>query len=155
MVIGLAAVVIGVLAGAAVVVGLGRAVAGRRARRWYANWDERDRKADVKHLVADRRAGVKHQLGLELAPEGIDLPFEPADVKFLGHPAHFVVFDGKTDVAHHSANEIREVLFVMAPFGGHPADARLVQECVEAGRVRWLTVRLDPGPSGQPTRTRA
>jgi predicted Holliday junction resolvase-like endonuclease len=145
-VIDLAVVLIGVIVGAGITVVLVGSAAGRRARRRYADWDERDRRTEVKTVVGARRAGVKHQLGLELAPDGMDLPFEPADVKFLGHPAHFVVFDGKTEVQHRSANEIREVLFVMAPLGGHPADALLVKECVDAGRVRWLTLRSDRRP---------
>jgi predicted Holliday junction resolvase-like endonuclease len=137
----LTTVIFGLIAGAVIVFRLARAVARGRARRRYAEWNESERRTQVKRLVGAQRAGVKHQLGLELTPEGMQLPFEPADVKFLGHPAHFVVFDGKTQVQHRSANEIREVLFVMAPSGGFPVDARLVEECVDAGRVRWLTIR--------------
>lgn len=102
-----------------------------------------DREAVLRAVDAGR-AGIKAQLGTELTPLLPAFPFEPADTRFLGHPAHFVVFAGHTEVKDRRRREMAEVVFVTLRSGGSdPSDARLVDECVRAGRVRWATLRVD------------
>jgi predicted Holliday junction resolvase-like endonuclease len=147
---------VGALAGAALLVLVCPRLVDRRARRSLAHWPDRDRRLAVRREVDGRRGAVKEQLGLEVAARLAAFPFEPADARFLGHPAHLVVFDGYTDVKDRRRAELREVVFVtMCPpgpaSGGDLAAAAVVDECLASGRVRWATVRAEPEPpSGGP-----
>jgi predicted Holliday junction resolvase-like endonuclease len=76
-----------------------------------------------------------------LAPLFPGFEFDPRDARFLGSPIDFIVFDGL------SGSEVREIVFVEIKTG--PAAAlsrreRQVREAVEARRVRFLEVRIDP-----------
>jgi predicted Holliday junction resolvase-like endonuclease len=127
-----------------------RHVEERRARDRFERWVATDSRRAVRQQVDGRRGEVKRSLGLDLAPSLPALPFEAADARFLGHPAHFVIFDGHTDVKDRGG-EMREIAFVTvrspyegAPVGGvegGPDDAALIDECLSAGRVRWSTLR--------------
>jgi predicted Holliday junction resolvase-like endonuclease len=85
------------------------------------------------------RAGLKARLSGEAAIE--PLPFAASDARFLGHPVHYVVFDG------HSDGEARSVVFVHA--GPATAEWQAVEECVAQGRVGWETLSM-PRPVETP-----
>lgn len=120
--------------------------AARQLERWRAG--RGDRRA-VLQAVHAHRAGAKAQLGSELAPLLPALPYEPADIRFLGHPAQFVVFAGHTAVKDGRQAELAEVVLVsLRSEGGEGADARLLDECLRAGRVRWVTLRVETQPPG-------
>lgn len=115
--------------------------AARQLERWQAGRDRRE----VLQAVDAHRAGAKAQLGSELAPLLPAFPYEPADIRFLGHPAQFVVFAGHTAVKDGRQKELVEVVLVtLRSEGGDGGDARLLDECLRAGRVRWVTLRVEP-----------
>ena len=68
------------------------------------------------------------------------LPYVAADVRFVGDPVTFVVFDGHTEVKDGAGGDLRGVSFLEVE--SSEEDSLLVAECVDAGRVEWLTVRL-------------
>jgi predicted Holliday junction resolvase-like endonuclease len=103
-------------------------------------WAVHDADRVVRRGVDRRRASIKRHIGAGLGPEMTTLPFEAADIRFLGHPAHFVVFDGHTQVKDGHVAELAEVVFVMMRPEAE-ADAALIDECLRAGRVRWSTLR--------------
>jgi predicted Holliday junction resolvase-like endonuclease len=75
-----------------------------------------------------------------LAPLLPGFEFDPRDARFLGSPIDFIVFDGM------SGGEIEEIVFVEVKTGPSAALSPrelLVREAVEAGRVRFLEVRVD------------
>jgi predicted Holliday junction resolvase-like endonuclease len=132
----------------------------RRARQRFERWAAADGRRAVRRGVDGHRAVIKQQLGLDLGPGLTTLPFEPADIRFLGHPAHFVAFDGHTEVKDGRRDELAEVVFVtVRPDRGWDRasdrepegaladaaliDAALIEECLTAGRVRWSTLRPD------------
>jgi predicted Holliday junction resolvase-like endonuclease len=76
-----------------------------------------------------------------LAPLLPGFDFDPRDARFLGSPIDFVVFDGLTE------GELQEIVFVEIKTGPSAAlntRERRVREAVEARRVRFHQVRIDP-----------
>lgn len=76
-----------------------------------------------------------------LAPLLPGFEFDPRDARFLGSPIDFIVFDGLSE------GEVREIVFVEIKTGPSAAltnRERRVRQAVEARRVRFLEVRIDP-----------
>jgi predicted Holliday junction resolvase-like endonuclease len=76
-----------------------------------------------------------------LAPLLPGFEFDPRDARFLGSPVDFIVFDGLSD------GDVAEIVFVevkTGPGAGLSTRERLVREAVDAGRVRFLELRVDP-----------
>lgn len=138
----LVALVSGAVAGAIVVLLLQHHRARVQAERLFERWAAHEAEREVRRAVDRERAGTKQRLGADLAPQMPRFPFEAADARFLGHPAHFVVFGGHTDVKDRHREQLSEIVFVTLRSGAlEPPDAWLVDECVSAGRVRWATLR--------------
>lgn len=77
----------------------------------------------------------------QLVPYLPDFPFNPKDVRFLGSPVDFVVFDGLDD------GQVRRIVFVeVKTAASHlsPRERR-VRDAVRAGRVEWNELRTGPG----------
>ena len=76
-----------------------------------------------------------------LAPLLPGFDFDPRDARFLGSPIDFIVFDGLSE------GEVHEIVFVEIKTGPSAALStreRRVRETVDAGRVRFLEVRIEP-----------
>jgi predicted Holliday junction resolvase-like endonuclease len=76
-----------------------------------------------------------------LAPLLPGFEFDPRDARFLGSPIDFIVFDGLSE------GEVQEVVFVEIKTGPSAAlttRERRVRAAVDAGRIRFLEVRIDP-----------
>ena len=116
-----------------------RRAALARAEDRFEAWRATEGAAERRRTAAASRAATKDGIGSEAGGWGGALAFAPADVRFLGDPVTFVVFDGHTDVKDRACPGLREVCFVGA---GDETDHRLVAECVAGGRVEWATVRL-------------
>lgn len=136
----LIALTAGVLAGlVASWMALRRAALARAADRFEA-WRATEGTAVRRRTAATARAATKEALASAGGgSDGEGLGFAPADVRFLGDPVTFVVFDGHTDVKDRAGPELREVCFLCAAEG---TGRELVAECVTGGRVEWATVRL-------------
>jgi predicted Holliday junction resolvase-like endonuclease len=140
----LVALAAGFLAGVLAVALAWRYLVETLAARQLEQWRADGNRGAVLRVVEQQRSGIKMQLGTELAPLLPAFPFEPADTRFLGHPAQFVVFAGHSAVKDRRQAEIAEVVLVNLRSGGRdPEDGRLLDECVQAGRVRWVTLRVD------------
>lgn len=147
--------VVGLAAGGIGVAWLAARLVDRRARRAFEAWLAHGHTRAVQVHVEGHRGAAKEEVGRLLSPRLGSFPFEPADARFLGHPAQLVVFDGYTDVKDRLQDQLREIVFVtLASPGADPSDAALLHECLAAGRVRWSTVRPDrltlPGPPPRP-----
>ncbi|HEY7698915.1 MAG TPA: Holliday junction resolvase-like protein [Vicinamibacteria bacterium] len=76
-----------------------------------------------------------------LAPLLPGFDFDPRDARFLGSPVDFIVFDGLSE------GELHEIVFVEVKTGPEAvlsSRERRVRDAVDAGRVRFLEVRIDP-----------
>lgn len=139
----------------AFVVGLlvGLFVGWRLLQRWRSSAVTRRfeawRDAEEQKIATEARerseAVLTGKLGEQFAPFWIEFPFQPADVRFLGSPIDFVVFDGAADVRLGRAIGLRRIVFVDIKTGHArltPVQRR-IKECVEAGRVRFQEIQVD------------
>ncbi len=99
----------------------------------------RDREREARRDSVDRsRATLSGQVLEKLAPHFPDFPYDPTDVRFLGTPVDYVVFDGL------GAGEVDAIVFLEVKSGGSGLTSRerRVREAVEAGAVRWDVYRI-------------
>ena len=87
--------------------------------------------------VARSSAVTRGQAFEHLAPFTEGFGYRPRDVRFLGSPIDFVVFDGLGET------DVREIVFVEVKTGGSRLSARerAVRRAVLDGRVTWRELR--------------
>jgi predicted Holliday junction resolvase-like endonuclease len=97
-----------------------------------------------------RREAIRRSLAVtagkvyeQLVPYLPDFPFNPKDVRFLGSPVDFVVFDGLSEGA------VKRIVFIEVKSGGAGLSARerSVRDAVRARLVAWSELRLPTAPS--------
>ncbi len=130
LVLAIAAVAFGLLVGFLV----GR---GFTSREMEVEFQAREREAR-QDSVERSRATLSGQFLEKLAPRFPDFPYDPTDLRFLGTPIDYVVFDGL------ATGEVREIVFLEVKSGRSTLNAtqRRVREAVEAGAVRWDVYRV-------------
>ena len=97
--------------------------------------------------VADRsRRVLKGKIAEQLIPLLHDVfKYEPSDARFIGSPIDYVIFDGYTRAKDSHSDQPIAVVLADVKTGGARLNRteRMIREAVEAGRVRWETIRLD------------
>lgn len=121
-------------------------------------WRARQGRSLARQAVETSRWETKALIDAKLDSTVRGMGYDAADVRFLGHPAHLVVFDGHDEVRAREAEEVRSVIFVSAVAAPGQAagrsdvemldeailsDLRLIEECLDSGRVRWETYRAE------------
>jgi len=117
-------------------------VAGRAVTRKTMELDFRDRERDIRRDSVDRsRATLSGQFLEKLAPYLPDFPYDPTDVRFLGTPVDYVVFDGLAE------GDLQEIVFLEVKSGRSSlrSSQRRVRDAVDAGAVRWDVYRVPDG----------
>ncbi len=129
-----------VLALAAVLVGLAIGfLAGRALTRRTLELDYREREREARRDSVDRsRATLSGQFLEKLAPHFPGFPYEPTDLRFIGTPVDYLVFNGLSE------GEVDEIVFLEVKSGGSSLTTkeRRVRDAVEAGAVRWDVYRV-------------
>ena len=107
---------------------------------WKAQYTRRVRQETIQRSVAVTTGKVYEQL----VPYLPDFPFNPKDVRFLGSPVDFVVFDGLSE------GDLRRIVFVEVKTGTADLSTRerRVKDTVLNRHVAWEELRL---PSEPPT----
>jgi predicted Holliday junction resolvase-like endonuclease len=102
---------------------------------WKAQYTRAVRQDAVQRSLAVTAGKVYEQL-LPYLP---DFPFNPKDVRFLGSPVDFVVFDGLSD------GEVSRVVFVEVKTGAAELSTRerWVRDAVRERHVEWHELRLE------------
>ena len=78
-----------------------------------------------------------------MAPLLPEFPFAPADVRFIGNPIDFVVFEGYTQAKDENGDTISVVLVeVKKGKGKLTREEGLIKKAVEEGRISWRTIFL-------------
>jgi len=145
----LVALIVGSLAGAVLTHVLVRRSALGEARARFEAWRAQDIGYLRRDAAARGRLRTKADVGLPLVGSLAGLPFAPADVRFLGDPVAFVVFDGHSAVKDGAVESLSGVVFVQAADpSGVLADTGPVAECVAGGRIGWETLVLDQSAAG-------
>jgi predicted Holliday junction resolvase-like endonuclease len=105
---------------------------------WKARYTRAVRQDAVQRSLAVTAGKVYEQL----VPYLPGFPFNPKDVRFLGSPVDFVVFDGLSD------GQITRIVFVEVKTGAAELSTRerRVRDAVQGARVEWYELR---GPDAQ------
>jgi len=100
---------------------------------WKARYTRAVRLDAVQRSLAVTTGKVYEQL----VPYLPDFPFNPKDVRFLGSPVDFVVFDGLSD------GQITRIVFVEVKTGAAELSTRerRVRDAVHDSRVEWYELR--------------
>ncbi|MFW9799349.1 MAG: Holliday junction resolvase-like protein [Candidatus Thorarchaeota archaeon] len=108
-------------------------------------WAEQE--GDIRKDAAQRsRYVLKGKIAEHMVPLLRDIfRYNPSDARFIGAPIDYLIFDGYTAVKDGDSEAPITVILADVKTG----DARLnrterkIKEAVEAGRLRWETIRLD------------
>jgi len=100
---------------------------------WKTWYTRRVRKDAIQRSLAVTAGKVYEQL----VPYLPNFPFNPRDVRFLGSPVDFVVFDGLSD------GQVTRIVFVEVKTGAAVLSTRerRVRDAVQEGRVEWHELR--------------
>lgn len=100
---------------------------------WKTWYTRRVRKDAIQRSLAVTAGKVYEQL----VPYLPDFPFNPKDVRFLGSPVDFVVFDGL------SAGDVTRIVFVEVKTGEAALSSRerRVRDAVRDARVEFYELR--------------
>ena len=95
--------------------------------------------------IRGSQAAVAGRVFGRVAPYLPDFGYNPKDVRFVGDPVDFVVFDGLKE------GSVRGVMFVEVKTGGGTLNGneRKVRRAVDERRVKWALYRIADGqPEG-------
>lgn len=110
-----------------------------------AEWKASAEKSIRKKSVESSRNAIKGQLTEQLIPLFPGLNYNPADMRFLGSPIDYIIFQGYTEAKDGPA-DIQAVIIADIKRGKY-ANLSGIQEkikaAVEAGRVYWQTIYID------------
>jgi predicted Holliday junction resolvase-like endonuclease len=100
---------------------------------WKGWYTRRVRRDAIQRSLAVTAGKVYEQL----VPYLPNFPFNPKDVRFLGSPVDFVVFDGL------SAGAVTRIVFVEVKTGDAALSSRerRIRDAVQASRVEWYELR--------------
>ena len=99
-----------------------------------------------KRSVNTSRAVLKGKMAEQFAPILPEFRYLPSDAKFLGDPVDYVVFDGYTDFrdGDGTAEDIEVILLDIKSGGARLSKGQqAIAQAVQAGRVRFETLRID------------
>ena len=98
----------------------------------------RDTGPEIPHNNADFRPAVSGRVFERVAPYLPGFAFNPRDVRFIGDPVDFVVFDGLAE------GNLRRVVFVEVKTGAGDLNGneRRVKSSIVERRVEWQMYRV-------------
>ena len=101
---------------------------------WKARYTRAVRRVTLQRSLAVTAGKVFEQL----VPYLPDFPYNPKDVRFLGSPVDFVVFEGLND------GDVKRVVFVEVKTGASELSPRerRVRDAVRNAQVEWLELRV-------------
>ena len=101
---------------------------------WQLKYEDRVKKEAIEKSKAIVRGKVTEQI----APYLPGFKYNPKDVRFIGSPIDFVVFDGLDE------GDLRKVVFVEVKTGKASLSNRekLIKEAIEEKRVAWEMWKL-------------
>ena len=127
------------IAGGLIGFGAGTLLAALVFLIWRAGWA----RAIRKDAIARSQAVIAGRVHEQLVPHLPGFEFNPRDVRFLGSPVDFVVFDGL------ATGSVSRVVFLEVKTGGSTLSQREreVREAILQRRVEWRELRVGPGGS--------
>ena len=122
----------------AVIAWLGYRLAEYRANLRFERWKAAHSKAISRDAIKGSQAAVSGRVFERVAPYLPGFAFNPRDVRFIGDPVDFVVFDGLAE------GNLRRVVFVEVKTGAGDLNGneRRVKSSIVERRVEWQMYRV-------------
>lgn len=113
-------------------------IARREASTELQQWKIENELTIRQDAIVRSQAVIMGKVTEHLAPYMPNFPFNPKDVRFVGSPIDFIVFDGADDEC------IREIVFLEVKTGNSSLNPRQrkIRDAVLAGRVVWRELRI-------------
>ncbi len=114
-----------------------REIAAREATAQLIEWKNDQEKLIRQDAILRSQAVTLGKVTEHLVPYLPNFDYNPKDVRFIGSPVDFVIFDGLNE---EEENRIRNVVFVEIKTGMSALSRRerLVRDAIRDGRVRWV-----------------
>jgi predicted Holliday junction resolvase-like endonuclease len=114
-------------------------------KEFAKTWAEQE--SSVRKDAADRsRYVLKGKIAEHMVPMVPEVfRHDPSDARFIGAPIDYLIFDGYTAVKDGNSDENITVVLADIKTGKATLNRteRKIKEAVDAGRVRWETIRID------------
>ena len=122
----------------AVIAWLGYRLVEYRANLRFERWKAVHSKAISRDAIKGSQAAVSGRVFERVAPYLPGFAFNPRDVRFIGDPVDFVVFDGLAE------GNLRRVVFVEVKTGAGDLNSneRRVKSSIVERRVEWQMYRV-------------
>lgn len=108
-------------------------------------WAEQE--GDIRKDAAQRsRYVLKGKIAEHMVPMFPDVfKYNPSDARFIGSPIDYLIFDGYTSAKDEASDSPITVILADVKTGDARLNRteRMIQQAVEAGRVRWETIRVE------------
>ncbi len=108
-------------------------------------WAEQE--GHLRRDVAQRsRSVLKGKIAEQIVPLLHDVfKHDPSDARFIGSPIDYVIFDNYSHVKDGTSDGPITVVLADVKTGSARLNRteRMIKDAVEAGRVKWETIRLD------------
>ncbi len=114
-----------------------REIATREATALLRDWKSEQERTIRQDAIQRSQAVTVGKITEHLVPHLPNFNYNPKDVRFIGSPVDFIIFDG---LNNEEENQIREVVFVEIKTGMSALTKRerLVRDAIKAGRVKWI-----------------
>jgi predicted Holliday junction resolvase-like endonuclease len=111
--------------------------------QWKIEYEKRIRDS----ALEASRAVLKGRIGEQMVALLPAFKYQPADARFIGNPVDYIIFDGYTDIKDKKSEESITVVFMDVKTGisGLTPVQEMIKDSVEKGRVKWETLRINPG----------
>lgn len=102
----------------------------------------RNRQRNLNDSLDRSRSVLRGQVAEVFAPLLPGFPFQHKDARFLGQPVDYLIFNG---LSESDGKFPVEIVLVEIKTGSSALSQReiAIREAVQAGRVRWMTLRMD------------
>ena len=122
----------------AVIAWLGYRLVAYRANLRFERWKAAHSRAISRDAIKGSQAAVSGRVFERVAPYLPGFAFNPRDVRFIGDPVDFVVFDGLAE------GNLRRVVFVEVKTGAGDLNGneRRVKSSIVERRVEWQMYRV-------------
>lgn len=117
-----------------------------RANLKFEQWKNAHSKQIRREAIAGSQAAVAGRVFERVAPYLPGFGYNPKDIRFVGDPVDFVVFDGLSD------GNVRNVVFVEVKTGDGELNRneRRVKAAIVERRVEWSLFRVSDGQPARP-----
>lgn len=120
-------------------------LANEKASLLFQEWKQREEKNIRDDAIKKSQAVIMGKVTEHLVPFFPDFKYNPKDVRFLGTPVDFVVFDGLSD-----GDVLKKVTFLEVKTGksaGLSSRERHIRNCIEKKNVYYEIIRIKSNES--------